>query len=49
MLIYNKNARSIISSEIYLQKSVVFLCSNNEQTEKEYRKKIPFIIPSKIK
>jgi isocitrate dehydrogenase len=30
-----------------LQKSVAFLCTNNEQTEKEYRKSIPFTIASK--
>jgi hypothetical protein len=33
--------------KINLQKSVVFLFSNNEQTEKEYRKIIPFTIVSK--
>jgi hypothetical protein len=31
-----------------LKMSVVFLCTNNEQIEKEYRKTIPFTIASKI-
>jgi hypothetical protein len=30
-----------------LQKSLAYLYTNNEQTEKEYIKTIPFIIPSK--
>jgi hypothetical protein len=30
-----------------LQKSLVFLYTNNEQTEKEYMETIPFIIASK--
>jgi hypothetical protein len=30
--------------EINIQKSVAFLYTNNEPTEKEYRKAIPFII-----
>jgi hypothetical protein len=30
-----------------LQKSLAFLCTNNEQTEKEYMETIPFIIASK--
>jgi hypothetical protein len=33
--------------KINLQKSVAFLYTNIEQIEKEYRKTIPFIIPSK--
>jgi hypothetical protein len=33
--------------KINLQKSVAFLCINNEQIEKEYRKTIPFTIASK--
>jgi isocitrate dehydrogenase len=33
--------------KINLQKSVSFLYTNNEQTEKEYRKAIPFTIASK--
>jgi hypothetical protein len=32
---------------IYLQKSVAFLYTNTGQTEKEYRKTIPFAIISK--
>jgi hypothetical protein len=32
-----------------IQKSVAFLCTNNEQTEKEIREIIPFIIASKNK
>jgi hypothetical protein len=34
--------------KINLQKLVVFLYINNEQTEKEYRKIIPFTIDTKI-
>jgi hypothetical protein len=34
-------------SKINLQKSIAFLCDNNEQTETAYRKIIPFIIASK--
>jgi hypothetical protein len=30
--------------KINIQKSLAFLCTNNEQTEKEYIKTIPFII-----
>jgi D-lyxose ketol-isomerase len=33
----------------HLQKSVLFLYTNNEQTETEYRKIIPFTITSKKK
>jgi hypothetical protein len=33
--------------KINLQKSLAFLCTNNEQTEKEYMKTIPFTIVSK--
>jgi hypothetical protein len=33
--------------KINLLKSLTFLYSNNEQTEKEYRKTIPFTIASK--
>jgi hypothetical protein len=34
--------------KINIEKSLAFLYTNNEQTEKEYRKKIPFTIASKI-
>jgi hypothetical protein len=34
--------------KINLQKSLAFLYTNNEQTEKEYMQKIPFTIASKI-
>jgi hypothetical protein len=34
---------------INIQQSVAFLCTNNEQSEKEIRKTIPFTIASKIK
>jgi hypothetical protein len=34
--------------KINLQKSVAFLYTNNEQTEKEYRKTTPFMIDSKL-
>jgi hypothetical protein len=33
--------------KINLQKSLAFLYTNNDQTEKEYMKTIPFIIASK--
>jgi hypothetical protein len=33
--------------KIKLQKSLTFLYTNNEQTEKEYMETIPFIIASK--
>jgi hypothetical protein len=33
--------------KINLQKSLAFLYTNNEQTEKEYMETIPFIIASK--
>jgi hypothetical protein len=35
--------------KINLQKSLAFLYTNNEQTEKEYMETIPFIIASKKK
>jgi hypothetical protein len=35
--------------KINLQKSLAFLYSNNEQTEKEYMETIPFTIASKEK
>jgi hypothetical protein len=35
--------------KINLQKSIAFLYTNNEQTDKENRKTIPFIISSKNK
>jgi hypothetical protein len=35
--------------KIYFKKSAVFLYTNNEQTEKEGKKIIPFTIPSKKK
>jgi hypothetical protein len=42
------NSYSNVSEyKINLQKSVAFLCINNEQIEKEYRKTIPFTIASK--
>jgi hypothetical protein len=41
---------NVAGYKINLQKSVAFRYTNNEQTEKEYRKTIPFIIaPQKIK
>jgi hypothetical protein len=33
--------------KIDLQKSLAFLCTSNEQTEKEYKKTIPFTVASK--
>jgi hypothetical protein len=51
---YNQNVMLIKNSfskvagyKINLQKSVAFLYTNNEQTEKEYRKIISFKIASK--
>jgi hypothetical protein len=38
---------NIAGYKINLRKSVAFLYTNNEQTEKEYRKTIPFTIASK--
>jgi hypothetical protein len=38
---------NVAGYKINLQKSVVFLYTNNEQIEKEYRKIIPFTIASK--
>jgi hypothetical protein len=38
---------NVAGYKIYLQKSVAFLYTSNEQFEKEYRKTIPFIIASK--
>jgi retron-type reverse transcriptase len=37
----------VVGYKINLQKSVAILYTNNEQIEKEYRKIIPFAIPSK--
>jgi hypothetical protein len=37
----------VAGHRINLQKSVAFLCTNNEQNEKEYRKTIPLIVASK--
>jgi hypothetical protein len=39
--------RKVAGYKIKLQKSLAFLYTNNEQTEKEYRKIIPFTIASK--
>jgi hypothetical protein len=36
-----------VGYKINLQNSVAFLCTNNEQTEKEYRKTIPLTIAPK--
>ena len=40
---FNKVARY----KINIQKSVALLCANNEQTEREIKKTIPFTIASK--
>jgi hypothetical protein len=37
----------VVGYKIYLQKSLTFLYTNNEQTEKEYIETIPFTIASK--
>jgi hypothetical protein len=34
--------------KVNIEKSLALLYTNNEQTEKEYMKTIPFTIPSKI-
>jgi hypothetical protein len=39
---------SVAAYKSNLQKSLAFLYTNNEQTEKEYMETIPFIIASKI-
>jgi hypothetical protein len=39
--------RKMAGYKINLQKSLAFLYTNNEQTEKEYMETIPFIIASK--
>jgi hypothetical protein len=47
-LLHTTNSFSNVAEhKINLQKSVSFLHTNNEQTEKEYRKTIPFTIASK--
>jgi hypothetical protein len=38
---------NVAGYKINLQKSIVFLCTNNEQIEKEYRKTTPFTVASK--
>jgi hypothetical protein len=38
---------NVAGYKIYLEKSVAFLHTNNEQIKKEYRKTIPFTIASK--
>jgi hypothetical protein len=42
-----KTFSKVTGYKINLQKSVAFLYTHNEQTEKEYRKTIPFIIACK--
>jgi hypothetical protein len=41
------NYSKVAGYKISLQKSLAFLYTNNEQTEKEYMKTIPFIITTK--
>jgi hypothetical protein len=41
--------RKVTGYNINLGKSLAFLYTNNEQTEKEYMEPIPFTIASKIK
>jgi hypothetical protein len=38
----------VVGYKINIKKSVAFLYTNNEQTEKEIRETIPFTIASKI-
>jgi predicted RNA-binding protein with PIN domain len=40
---------NVAGCKINLQKSLAFLYTSNEQTEKEYMETIPFTIPSKKK
>jgi hypothetical protein len=47
--IYHNTFSKVTEHKINLQKSIVFLYTNNEQIEKEYRETIPFTIASKIK
>jgi hypothetical protein len=44
---HHKQLQQCSRIQINLQKSTLFLHTNNEQTEKEYRKTIPFTIASK--
>jgi hypothetical protein len=47
-LLHSKNIFSHVAGyKIKLQKSVAFLHTNNEQSEKKYEKTIPFILASK--
>jgi hypothetical protein len=47
-LIDTKNSyNKVVGYKINLQKSLAFLYTNNEQTEKEYMETIPFTIPLK--
>jgi hypothetical protein len=41
--------RKLAGYKIKIEKSLAFLYTSNEQTEKEYMKKIPFTIASKKK
>jgi hypothetical protein len=42
-----KSYSKVAGYKINIEKSLAFLYTNNEQTEKEYMKTIPFIIASK--
>jgi hypothetical protein len=44
---YHNNYNKVAGYKINLQKSLAFLYTNNEQTEKEYMETIPFTITSK--
>jgi hypothetical protein len=44
---YHNNFSKLAGYKNNLQKSLVFLYTNSEQIEKEYRKAIPFTIASK--
>jgi hypothetical protein len=49
-LLYTINSyRKVAEYKINLQKSLAFVHTNNEQTEKEYMKTVPFTIASKKK
>jgi hypothetical protein len=48
MILVNINSYSKVTGyKINIEKSLAFLYTNNEQTEKEYMKTIPFTIASK--
>jgi hypothetical protein len=49
LLDFINSVSKVVGYKVNLQKSVTFLYTNNEHTEKEYRKTIPFTIALKNK